>query len=119
MSGAGVTYKCVCLVRKDLQMSKGKIAAQCGHGIVYAVRNSTMDKLDLWCNSGEKIVALSVPNEKTMQFMYNKAQKNKLVSHIVCDAGHTEVTPNTNTVCVIGPDTETRLNKIVKDLKLL
>lgn len=114
-----IDYKCVLLVRKDLHMSKGKIIAQCGHGIVYSVCNSTQSKLDLWKTSGEKIVTLGVPDEKTLLYIYGKALKKKLVTNIISDAGHTEVKTGTNTVCVIGPDNENRLNKIIKDLKLL
>lgn len=112
-------YKCVLLVRKDIKMSNGKIVAQCGHGISYAVRNSSQSTLDRWCNNGEKIVTLGISNEKKMLSIYNDAIKNNLVTHIVCDAGHTEIEPGTNTVCVIGPDTEKSIDKLVKKLRLL
>lgn len=110
---------CALLVRKDLKMSKGKIVAQCGHAMVYSILNTSKEKLHLWQDCGEKIVSLSVKDEKTMDYIYNISQKNKIVSHIVVDAGRTQVLPNTRTVCVIGPDTENKIKNLVKDLKLL
>ncbi len=112
-------YSCILLVRKDLQMSKGKIIAQCGHGIVYSMMNTSKEKIELWQNSGEKIVTLGVKDEKTMMYIHNKALNNTILSYIVKDAGHTQVAPNTKTVCILGPHNEDRLQKLVKDLKLL
>lgn len=112
-------YSCAILVRKDLPMTKGKIVAQCGHAIVQAITNISQDKLQLWRNDGEKIVVLQVPNLSTMEFTNTHAHKKNIFSHIVIDAGHTQIPENTSTVCIIGPDTHDKIHTITKQYKLL
>ena len=111
-------YKCVILVRMDLKMSRGKVVAQAGHGIVSAVMNSSREKLHEWMECGEKIVTLKVNNMKTMQTIHDIAIRKNVYSHIVTDAGHTEVAPGTQTICVIGPDIDTKIDKLTGQLKL-
>ena len=41
----------------------------------------------------------------------NKEQRR--CNDVVCDAGHTEAPPDTNTVCVVGPDNENHIDKLV------
>jgi PTH2 family peptidyl-tRNA hydrolase len=106
------------LIRRDIKMTKGKVTAQCCHGMIYSIQHSSCEKIALWQNSGEKVITLSVPNEKVMERIYNQAQKNKIVSKIIQDAGHTQVQADTKTICVIGPDNEIKIDKLTKDLKL-
>jgi len=111
-------YKCAILVRSDLKMSKGKVIAQSGHAIVNTMCNSSQSKINSWMECGETIVTLKINNIKTMQTIYEIAQRKNVYSHIVTDAGHTEIAPGTQTVCVLGPDTETKINKLISQLKL-
>lgn len=113
------SYKCVLLVRKDLQMSKGKMISQCGHAISASIRNSTPEMLQNWCNDGEPIITLQVPTLSVMNTKEMLAERRGIKSHIVVDAGRTEVKSSTPTVCVLGPDNANRIDKIIKDLKLL
>lgn len=110
--------KCVLLVRGDLLLSKGKSIAQCGHALVESMMSCKSAKVMSWRQQGEPIITLKVPNEKTMEFICGRAEKKKIFNYIVCDAGRTEVPPNTNTVCVIGPDKSEKIDSLVKDLKL-
>lgn len=58
-------YKLVMLVRKDLKMGKGKIAAQCGHaavGCVLKAQKHDPVALNTWRYIGQAKVALSVDN---------------------------------------------------------
>jgi PTH2 family peptidyl-tRNA hydrolase len=114
-----VSYKCVILVRQDIKMSCGKMIAQCGHGIAQTMKGSNKQMIREWMRNGEKIVALKVANLETMDNLKKKANKQKLFAKIIRDAGHTEVEPDTPTVCVIGPDTEERINAITGKLQIV
>lgn len=111
-------YKCILLIRKDLNMTKGKIISQCCHGIIHNTLHSNNFIVNFWRLQGEKIITLKVNDFNTMKNIHNKSIKNNIFSHIVIDKGLTQIPHNTPTVCVIGPDLETNINNITKNLKL-
>ncbi|CAE8606926.1 unnamed protein product, partial [Polarella glacialis] len=115
--------KMVLLVRNDLGMQKGKIAAQCGHAVLGAYHAALRQRspfLDTWEASGAKKIALKVSSEEELCELGRRARKRDLVSYMVRDAGHTQVAPNTRTVCAIGPAPVEALDALgCKDLKLL
>ena len=58
-------YKCVCLVRTDLGMGVGKIAAQVSHATLGAYRDactSNSDAVRAWSECGEPTIVLQVPS---------------------------------------------------------
>ena len=55
--------KQVILVRKDLKLSKGKMAAQVAHASLEAAMNSDKDKVNEWKSEGMKKVVLKVEDE--------------------------------------------------------
>ena len=112
-------YKCVLLVRTDLKMSCGKIAAQCGHGIAQTIKGSNKKIIRDWMKTGEKIVVLQCPDLDTMTIYKKKANKLGMFAKIIHDAGHTEVEPDTPTVCVIGPFVEEIVSSLTSRLHLL
>ena len=112
-------YKCVLLVRSDLEMSTGKIAAQCGHGIAQTMKGSNKQIIRGWMKTGEKIVVLSISSFDKMTTIKKKANKMGMFSKIIYDAGHTEVDPNTPTVCVVGPYHDDSVTSITNHLPLL
>lgn len=62
-------YKMVLLIRTDLEMSKGKVAAQCGHAVLAAYKQMLTDNpqvLQLWEECGQPKITLKVPDEKEM-----------------------------------------------------
>ena len=108
------------LVRSDIKMSKGKVLAQVGHAVVDATvkayaRSTIFYK---WQQDGEKIVILKVPNEKTLDTIMEIAGRKKVHNGIVIDAGLTEISPGTKTVGYVGPDYDTKIDKLVGQLKL-
>jgi PTH2 family peptidyl-tRNA hydrolase len=107
------------LVRQDLKMSKGKMSAQVSHGSVEAVLKSDRSKVEDWRYQGMKKIVLKVKDEKEL-FEYKKlAEKEKLVTALIKDAGLTEFKEPTITCLAIGPDEEEKINKITKNLKLI
>lgn len=116
-------YKMVIIVREDLNMSKGKIAAQVGHAVLGAYKESLRRNpaiVNGWENySGQAKIVVTCKSEKELIELMKKADENKIVSYIVRDAGRTEVEPNTCTCCAIGPNTVSEIDKITGKLSLL
>jgi len=110
--------KQVILIRKDLNMSKGKIAAQAGHACVIAVLSSNKKLIDSWNKTGMKKIALKVENEEELLKYLKKAEEEGLNFSLVQDAGHTEVAPGTKTCGAIGPAPEGLIDKITGELKM-
>jgi PTH2 family peptidyl-tRNA hydrolase len=52
--------KMVLVIRTDLDMTKGKVAAQCCHACLAAYRHSQKDKLRIWGSAGELCVTVFV-----------------------------------------------------------
>lgn len=111
--------KLVLVVRKDLSMGVGKIAAQCSHASVMAYQKSSKITLLKWALSGQKKVVLGCPSEKALLDIKDSAKKNGLLTNIVRDAGHTQVEPNTSTVVAIGPAREDLVDQVTGHLGLL
>ena len=99
--------KMVLCVRTDLKMSKGKIAAQCGHaalGMYMKLQTREKTLLQNWFASGQAKVALKVESEVSMLELRSAASTLGLPVHIVVDAGRTQIEPNTRTVlAILGP----------------
>ncbi len=113
--------KQVIVVRTDLEMGKGKIAAQVGHACVLGaenVRKSNPKWFNEWWNGQEKIV-VKVPDPKELEEVKKHAIDLGLPWSEVTDAGHTQIAPGTTTCISIGPAPEEIVDKITGDLKLL
>lgn len=113
--------KQVIVVRTDLEMGKGKIAAQVGHACVLGaenVRKSHPEWFDKWWTGQEKIV-LKVPGQKELEQIKKHAIDLGLPWSEVTDAGHTQIAPGTTTCISLGPGPEEIINKVTGDLKLL
>ena len=52
------------IIRSDLNMSKGKAAAQAAHASLEAYKKATDDMCDEWETEGQKKVVLKVSGEK-------------------------------------------------------
>ena len=107
------------VVRTDLKMNKGKIASQCAHASVLALRKSGKTKSDAWLKQGMKKVVLKVKTENDLLKIYKKAKKEKIVCALITDAGLTQVSPGTLTAVGLGPDTDKKIDKITGKLKLM
>jgi len=104
--------KQVIVVRKDLKMSVGKIAAQCCHASLGAFENADKNIIKLWKKSGEKKIVLEAKNLDEIKELIKRAEKNGVNYFIVRDAGKTEVKKGTLTCVAFGPDYEKKINKI-------
>ena len=112
-------YKQDILVRDDLKLPKGKMAAQVSHASVDATLKSDKKMVDLWIKEGMKKVILKVNEEKEL-FKYKQiAEDAGIKTALITDAGHTVVEPGTITCLAIGPDEEKKINEISGKLKLM
>ncbi|OWA52310.1 putative Peptidyl-tRNA hydrolase 2, mitochondrial [Hypsibius exemplaris] len=114
--------KLVLVVRSDLQMTKGKIGAQCGHAAVGAVQEFTpinRDVLQLWLHTGQAKVVLKAAGEEELLRIAALARTNGLNSFVVRDAGRTEVEAGCVTVVAVGPAEVNRFDAVTGSLSLL
>ncbi len=115
------SIKQVIIVRTDLGMGKGKIAAQVGHACVLGaehVRKSNSDWFNQWWMGQEKVV-VKVESLKELEEIKKGAISLGLPWSEVTDAGHTQIAPGTTTCISIGPAPEDLIDKITGNLKLL
>ncbi|CEF99517.1 Peptidyl-tRNA hydrolase, PTH2 [Ostreococcus tauri] len=113
-------YKMVLLVREDLPMGAGKVAAQAGHAAVGAVSLVMENRMLLgrWEADGQKKVALGVKSLRKMDELVEQARRSRLNVFEVLDAGRTEVDPGTKTVVAIGPAASSDIDAITGGLRL-
>ncbi|KAF3933395.1 hypothetical protein ABW19_dt0206925 [Dactylella cylindrospora] len=114
--------KLVLCVRTDLGMTKGKIAAQCGHATLAcykAVLNHAPLLLKRWEYMGQAKIALKVDSEEELLTLQAQAMSLGLVAKVVRDAGRTQIASGSSTVLGIGPAPKSVINQVTGHLKLL
>jgi PTH2 family peptidyl-tRNA hydrolase len=136
--------KQILVVRKDLNMRKGKIAAQCCHasmsfltkgGGVYcnlgtgipqvdyfmsSVEESHADEINHWLRNSFRKICVYVNSEEELETVHQKALDSGLMSHMIEDNGATEFNGvKTKTCCAIGPHIDERFVGITDHLPLL
>ncbi|CAH2094109.1 unnamed protein product [Euphydryas editha] len=115
-------YKLVLVVRTDLNMGKGKIAAQCGHAAVGAYEKALKhdpDSLKLWKMTGQAKIALKTDSVDEIKQIADNAKKMGLITSLIKDAGRTQIAPNSITVLGVGPAPKDVIDKVTGHLKLL
>jgi len=107
------------IIRNDLKMGKGKIASQCAHASVAAFLKSRKYNRDKWVKKGMKKIVLKISSEKNLIKLYKKGKEEKIPCEVITDAGLTQIEPGTITALGMGPDKDEKIDKIIKNLKLL
>tara|TARA_Y100000310_G_scaffold291995_1_gene320393 strand:- start:608 stop:952 length:345 start_codon:yes stop_codon:yes gene_type:complete len=111
--------KQVIVVRRDLDMPKGKLAAQVAHASVGAIHRANQTKQKQWMQQGMKKVVLAVDSEEELKALLKKANAAKLPADLISDAGRTFLAPGTVTCLGIGPDDEKKIDKVSGKLETL
>jgi len=119
--------KQVLVLRKDLGMRKGKMAAQAAHGasmFLYDLINRSLFSMAdevtrQWLASGVTKICVGVDSEEELLMLHGIAKRAKLRAYLVEDAGLTELESGTPTCVAIGPDKAEEIDKITAHLKLL
>ncbi|HLH86598.1 MAG TPA: peptidyl-tRNA hydrolase Pth2 [Thermoplasmataceae archaeon] len=114
--------KLVVAVRKDLDLGKGKIAAQVAHAAVScALKSEKHDKRTFrkWLDQGQKKIVVKVDSEQVLLSLLDRARQLGLISEPIYDAGHTQVEPGTLTCIGIGPADGKLLDELTGGYSLL
>lgn len=114
-----MSFKQAILVRHDLGLPKGKLAAQAAHAAVEAALRAPKGDMDSWRREGMAKIVLKVADEKELYKYIQQAKDDGLATAIISDAGHTVVEPGTVTCGAIGPAHEDAVDAIISALKLL
>ena len=107
------------IVRTDLKMGKGKIAAQCCHGSIGSYKKASPEKIRKWEREAYAKVVLKVKTLDEITELKKLADINKIPNYLVVDAGRTQIPSSSVTVLALGPDEDEKIDKITGDLKLL
>ncbi|CAE6413749.1 unnamed protein product [Rhizoctonia solani] len=105
---AGIMEECklVLVVRTDLGMTKGKIAAQCGHATLAcykALSSANPALLRHWERFGQPKIALKCDSEEELLLLQATAQSLSLCARSIQDAGRTQIAAGSRTVLGVGP----------------
>ena len=113
-----MSFKQIIVVDEDLNLSKGKLAAQVAHASLSAYEKASSDKIKKWKLEGQKKVVVEA-GDNSLKDLFRQAKRNKIAAHLVKDAGRTEVAAGTITALGLGPDDENKINTITGDLRLI
>ncbi len=111
--------KQVIIMRSDLPISRGKIAAQACHASIGSYKRADERIIKKWEQEGGKKVVVKVNNLKELFEVYELIKATDISYFLVQDAGHTELPESTITCLGIGPAEDEKIDKITGELKLL
>ena len=110
--------KQVILVRKDLRLPQGKLAAQVAHASLESALKVERRIVDDWRSTGSKKIVLKVENESELLKFKDLIDHSKIKNALITDAGHTVLNPGTITCLGIGPAEEKKIDEITGKLKM-
>lgn len=124
-------HKQTIVLRKDLNMRKGKMVAQGAHASLRAILQlghreggnfvvPLDERLEPWLLGRFKKICVSVNSEAELLQLHQEAKAAGLITALIQDAGLTEFggVP-TYTALAVGPDREDRVDLITGSLPLL
>jgi peptidyl-tRNA hydrolase, PTH2 family len=115
-----VETKLTIVVRADLGMGRGKIAAQASHAAVAATLASFgSSDFRAWLSDGQPKVVLRADSEEDLASIAERATAAGLPVQLIRDAGRTQVPSGTPTCCAIGPAEASMIDAVTGDLSLL
>ena len=128
--------KQVIVVRKDLNMSPGKMAAQVAHASLKAFKlhmknlgkgHDNIEAIDYkenkqlleWQNTGETKIVVGAKNHAEFDRVRINAQRADVLVAVVIDEGRTELEPQTITCMALGPAPNDVMDGITGKLQLI
>ncbi|EPS99137.1 hypothetical protein FOMPIDRAFT_1125073, partial [Fomitopsis schrenkii] len=118
----GFTEPCklVLIVRTDLGMTPGKIAAQHATLACYkALLKTNPSLLQHWERTGQAKIALKAGSEEDLLELEAVAKSLNLCARAIHDAGRTQIAAGSRTVLGIGPGPVELVNRVTGKLRLL
>lgn len=136
-----MSHKQVIVMRKDLNMRKGKMVAQGAHASLAAILNQgyyethqdpvngeditkfnlTLDeRTAAWLSGNFKKVCVYVNSEEELLALHQKAKDLGIITALITDSGLTEFNNvPTNTCIAVGPDFDEKVDQVTGGLPLL
>jgi len=114
-------HKLVVVVREDIKISQGKMAAQVAHAAVscsLAARKHDPKGFQDWFDEGQRKVVLRASSESELHKLETKARSMGLTTSLITDAGLTEIPSGTVTCLGIGPGKGPDIDKVTGSLPL-
>ena len=115
--------KQVIVVRSDLKMGKGKVAAQVAHAALDAAETARRKHpgwYESWREQGQaKVVLKTDGGEAALEELQKQARTVGLPASLIQDRGLTQLDPGTTTCLGIGPAPSDEIDKVTGNLKLL
>lgn len=124
--------KQVIVMRKDLNMRKGKMIAQGSHASMAAlllfaqkekhnlILDLTNEQMGPWLSGSFKKVVVSVSSLEELDKIYQQAKENKIICSYIIDNGLTEFNGEKTPTCIcLGPHESKEIDKITGKLPLL
>lgn len=110
------------MVRMDIKMGKGKLAAQVAHASLSSAEAAMKRKtswFDGWKEGGQAKIVLKVDSEDDLNRLFQKAKAAGLPAVLIEDRGLTQLEPGTVTCLGVGPAPDSQVDEITGKLKLL
>jgi PTH2 family peptidyl-tRNA hydrolase len=85
--------KQVIVLRRDLQMSTGKLTVQACHASVAAVLGAKKAALESWNVEGQTKIVLEVNSLAELQNLRTRCEQVGILHVLISDAGRTELAP--------------------------
>ncbi|KAF4931766.1 Peptidyl-tRNA hydrolase 2 [Colletotrichum viniferum] len=122
--------KLVLVVRTDLGMTKGKMAAQASHATLACYKSlskaATRDPssaaakiLSRWERLGQAKIAVQIKDQNEMLELMGKARSLGITAEVIADAGRTQIEAGSLTVLGVGPAPKGLVDQVTSHLKLL
>jgi len=124
--------KQVIVIRTDLNMRKGKLAAQVAHASMkFILENNESDNVNeintvlseqetAWFREGHTKIVVGVDSEGALRDLVLKAKLADVECHTITDSGKTEFHGEPTLTCAaFGPDEAETIDKITGGLKLM
>jgi PTH2 family peptidyl-tRNA hydrolase len=114
--------KQVIVVRKDIEMGKGKLAVQVSHaslGAAEETRKRYAEWWRQWLDDGQPKIVVKVNSEAELLELERGASMRGLPTALIRDSGRTQLEPGTLTCLGIGPAPADNVDEFTGHLKLL
>ena len=110
------------VVRTDLKMGKGKLAAQVAHASLTSAEEAMKKRpawFESWKDGGQAKIVLRAGSEDELRDLYQVARAAGLPASLIQDRGLTQLEPGTITCLGVGPAPDPDVDLVTGKLKLL
>jgi len=110
------------VVRSDLKMGRGKLAAQVAHASLSAAEEASRKNEGWyadWKEEGQAKIVLKARGEDELEDLLRRARSLHVSASLIQDRGLTQLKPGTTTCIGLGPAPDELIDKITGKLKLL